>query len=710
MINFIALTSAGIEPLLAEELEELGASEVRVGVQSVRFSASFSEAQHICMWTRLSTRILRDVMAVSCKSKEDIYEAVLSYDWHPYFVKIKTFSVEFVGTDKNIRNTQFGALVIKDAIVDNIREETGKRPDIDKSNPDLTIQGRLFKGKCHVYVDFSGASLHQRGFRQQQGSAPLKEHLAAAIIRRSGWDKQTPLVDLFAGSGTLLIEAAHIHMNKAPGLSRRSFPFFKHPEFRVFDYDALREQTLDAQTPCNTQFIGFDIDQYVLEKAAANIELADLEDVVQLGQQDAAKAQVSKNIQPGWIVSNPPYGERIGDSITLLSLFKRLGFHLKTNFENWHLSILTGQPTLLKLLKLQKSRDFKFKNGALEVLLTNYHLTPKQCEIYQADQTKGYFLSKDGQAFSGRLDKNIKRLSKWVKKENIRCYRLYDADIPEYNVAVDYYDGRIVVYEYQAPKSVNPTMAEQRLLDVLSIVQEKFNLSQDNFALKVRKSQKGTDQYQKENSHSSRFAVIEDKAQLYVNIHDYLDTGLFLDHRATRLLFSSWCSGKDVLNLFCYTGSVSVHAALAGAKRVTSVDMSNTYFQWAEDNFELNKIDKTQHYFHRADCLEWLTKTNARFDLIFLDPPSFSNSKKMNRTWDVQRDYLEILELVKARLKPQGQVLFSNNLRQFKFDDEAVSDIGFDIEDITKQTIPPDFERNNKIHHCWKLSLRTDED
>ena len=705
MSDYIALTSAGIEPLLADELSQLGATNVHHKMQAVYFSTDFATAIKICLWSRLSTRILKHLADIKGNSKDEIYNGVLGLDWPMYFVKSKAFSVEFVGTDKSIRNTQFGALIVKDAVVDNLREEMGKRPDVDKENPDIRIQARLFKGKCSIYLDFSGPSLHQRGYRVEQGAAPLKEHLAAAIIKRSGWDQESPFVDMFAGSGTLLMEAANIHMRKAPGLNKNKFPFQKYPEFNQDKFESIKHQASLEEKESTTEFIGFEISKYVLDKAQSNIAKAGLSDVISIGQQDAANAAVSKTIKPGWIVSNPPYGERIGDSVSLISLFKKLGFNFKKNYVNWQVSLLTGQPLLLKLLRLQKKKEFKLKNGPIETLLTNYELTPQQCDMPEGVSQDSYFLSKDGQAFSNRVDKNMKKLSKWAKKANVEAYRVYDADIPEYNVAVDYYDGRVVVYEYQAPKTVDQKMAEMRLLDVISILQQKFNLAAEGFSLKVRKSQKGKQQYEKESSQHSRFSIAEYNARFYVNIHDYLDTGLFLDHRQTRQLFSTWTKDKTVLNLFCYTGSVSVHSALAGASKVTSVDLSNTYLDWAEDNFKLNHIDRRAHEFVRADCLEWLARTRNKFDMVFLDPPSFSNSKRMDRTWDVQRDHVEILELVKNCLTPGGTVLFSNNLRNFKLDEENVVELGFDIKDIKNQTLPEDFQRNSKIHHCWKLTL-----
>ncbi|MDC2887972.1 THUMP domain-containing class I SAM-dependent RNA methyltransferase [Psychrosphaera algicola] len=390
MPNFIALTSAGIELLLAEELVELGATDVAPKVQSVHFSCSFETAQKICLWTRLATRILRHVVQVSGSSKEKIYDGVLGFDWHPFFTKTKVFAVEFVGTDKSIRNSQFGGQIVKDAIVDNIREETGKRPDVDKQSPDLIIQARLFKGQCNVYVDFSGPSLHQRGYRKAQGAAPLKEHLAAGIIRRSGWDGKSSFVDLFCGSGTLLIEAAMINKNRASGLTRRQFSFVKHPEFLVHKYEAIRDEAIAQEKPISADIIGFEIVGYVLDIARENIAMAGLEGDIKLAQQDAVKATVGKDVTPGWIVSNPPYGERIGDSITLLTLFKKLGFNLKSNYVNWNMSLLCTENTLLKLLKLQKDKEYKFKNGAIDILLVKYQLTEQQCEMGNVT-SNGYF-------------------------------------------------------------------------------------------------------------------------------------------------------------------------------------------------------------------------------------------------------------------------------------------------------------------------------
>jgi 23S rRNA (guanine2445-N2)-methyltransferase / 23S rRNA (guanine2069-N7)-methyltransferase len=224
--------------------------------------------------------------------------------------------------------------------------------------------------------------------------------------------------------------------------------------------------------------------------------------------------------------------------------------------------------------------------------------------------------------------------------------------------------------------------------------------------LKVREKKTGQTQYEKVEHKGERFKVYELGAEFWINPSDYLDVGLFLDHRKTRELFAKECANKHVLNLFCYTASVSVHAAKGGAKSVTSVDMSNTYIQWAKDNFALNKLQGAFEFI-QADCISWLSQTNTaqKFDLMFIDPPSFSNSKRMEDTWDVQRDHVKLLGDAKKQLAPGGKIYFSNNLRSFKLNDEAVAALGFSIENIGPKTIDEDFKRNPKIHHCWILSV-----
>lgn len=307
--------------------------------------------------------------------------------------------------------------------------------------------------------------------------------------------------------------------------------------------------------------------------------------------------------------------------------------------------------------------------------------------------------------FINRIKKNFTFLKKWAKKEKTNAFRIYDRDIPQYPYIVDYYNEYIVVYKYETPKNQQEFLASdnEKLQNCLNDLMTYFDIDSKKLYLKSRKKQKGLAQYEKENQEQITHIVSEGDMNFIVNVSDYLDCGLFLDHRKTRQIIKSIAKNKSVLNLFAYTGSVSVAAAMGGANNVTTVDMSNTYLEWAKENFSLNKIPLNKHKFIRSDVLIWLNdlQENEKYDLIFIDPPSFSNSKKMLDTFDVQRDYIFLIKQCEKLLQPNGIIVFSNNLKSFKFD-ENLFNKDFKIKDITKKTIPQDF-RNEKIHQAWIL-------
>lgn len=318
-------------------------------------------------------------------------------------------------------------------------------------------------------------------------------------------------------------------------------------------------------------------------------------------------------------------------------------------------------------------------------------------------------LSDDARMLANRLRKNLKRLAGWRKQQRIDCFRLYDADIPEYAVAIDIYQTQpdhqclVHVQEYAAPKSVDEFKARRRLDDALAAVCEVMQINEQQLFLKVRQRQKGAEQYNKLGSDGQFHTVHEQGHQFLVNLSDYLDTGLFLDHRSTRALLQKQAAAQHFLNLFAYTGSASVYAAAGGAASTTTVDLSNTYLDWAGRNMELNGFQGQDHRIIRADCMEWLRQTagQQRFGLIFLDPPSYSSSKRMRSTFDVQRDHVPLLQATLRLLEPDGTLIFSNNRRHFRMDRDALP--GINIEDISARTLPRDYERNPRIHNCWRL-------
>jgi 23S rRNA (guanine2445-N2)-methyltransferase / 23S rRNA (guanine2069-N7)-methyltransferase len=308
---------------------------------------------------------------------------------------------------------------------------------------------------------------------------------------------------------------------------------------------------------------------------------------------------------------------------------------------------------------------------------------------------------------ANRLRKNLRHLGKWARREGVTCYRVYDADLPEYALAVDLYEEWVHVQEYAPPLTVDPMLAQARLADAMALIPDALGKQADRVVLKVRRRQKGLAQYERQAATGRFREVREGGLRFLVNLSDYLDTGLFLDHRPTRALIRTMMRGGRFLNLFAYTGAATVHAAAGGAASTMTVDMSSVYLDWARRNMALNGFAEGRaHRFIRADCLAWLASPHAeRYHVIFVDPPTFSNSKRMGEaTFDVQRDHVGLLRSVVPLLARGGLILFSNNFRHFKLHRSAFPDLT--VEEITHSTIPPDFQRNPKIHNCWKIARR----
>lgn len=357
--------------------------------------------------------------------------------------------------------------------------------------------------------------------------------------------------------------------------------------------------------------------------------------------------------------------------------------------------------SLFKLLKLVKQKRYKFKNGPLDVELNLYQLDDKQVSLTTDDKPALNF--EGSMAFANRLKKNKQGLKNWLKQNQVHAYRVYDADIPEYNVAVDIYGDSAVIFEYAAPKEIDEKTSEKRLQDVISLTAQQLDIAPENIAVKVRKKQKGEEQYTPMAKQNRTMVVEEFGAKFKVNLFDYLDTGLFLDHRLARRYIQENAKDKRFLNLFAYTGTASVHAALGGAKAITTVDLSKTYLKWGQDNFALNDISNTRYRFEQADCLKWLEHAQGQYDLIFLDPPTFSNSKRMKDAFDVQNDHIKLLTWVKKILSPSGTLIFSNNKRGFVMDEVGLMGLGLKAENISEKTLSPDFKRNKKIHNSWLI-------
>lgn len=736
----------GLEGLLLEEAGNLDLEEAREHTSAIRGQGTLETAYRLCLWSRLANRVLLVLKRFPVQDAESLYNGVLEVDWFDHLEPGGSLAVEFSGNGSGIDNTHFGALKVKDAIVDKLRQADGTRPSVDKLNPDIRVHLRLDRGEAILSLDLSGHSLHQRGYRLQQGAAPLKENLAAAVLIRSGWPRIAAeggaLADPMCGVGTFLVEAAMIAADIAPNLTREQWGFSQwlgHVPALWKKLRAEAEQRAASGLARPPLWIrGYEADPRLIQPARNNIERAGLSEWIKVYQGEVAtfEPRPDQN-QKGLVICNPPYGERLGDEASLLYLYQNLGERLRQACMGWEAGVFTGAPDLGKRMGIRSHKQYAFWNGALpcklllikvqpEQFVTGERRTPEQRErereqsALQADApmlnkngnpikpaaapvVEQARLSEGGQMFANRLQKNLKQLGKWVRREGIECYRLYDADMPEYALALDLYRDWVHVQEYAAPRSIDPEKAQARLFDALAAIPQALGVDKSKVVIKRRERQAGTRQYQRQSTQGQFMEVSEGGVKLLVNLTDYLDTGLFLDHRPLRLRIQREAAGKRFLNLFCYTATATVHAAKGGARSTTSVDLSKTYLDWARRNLSLNGFsDKNR--LEQGDVMAWLAEDRGEYELIFIDPPTFSNSKRMEGVFDVQRDHVQLLDLAMARLAPGGVLYFSNNFRKFQLDEGLGA--RYAVEEISGATLDPDFARNPKIHRAWRLSAR----
>ncbi|NQX89823.1 MAG: bifunctional 23S rRNA (guanine(2069)-N(7))-methyltransferase RlmK/23S rRNA (guanine(2445)-N(2))-methyltransferase RlmL, partial [Halioglobus sp.] len=627
-IDWFATCPKGVESLLLEELAHLGAVALRETVAGVYFSGSRAVMYRACLWSRLANRILWPLQQVAAGDEAEFYQGMRAIDWSTIFAVEKSFAINFFGQNRSIRHSKFGAQRAKDAIVDTYQSAAGKRPSVDRLRPDVCLHIRLVRDRAHVSVDVSGGSLHRRGYRQRAGAAPLKENLAAAILLRADWPGMAArggaLIDPMCGSGTLLLEGAMMAADIAPALAREHFGF-EHltahdaPQWQAILADARgrAERGRAAQLP---EMRGYDWDPASVRRAQDSIAVMQLEKAVRVTCKPLSKLRrpSHKPLPMGLLVCNPPYGERIGEKRRLQALYADLGAAMLSEFAGWHAAVLTTDLALGKATGLRSHKRYALYNGTLAAYLLLFDLgnnSLRQAPVTEL-ATATSSLSNGAVMFANRIRKNRKRLSSWLQREQIECYRLYDADMPEYAVAIDIYGDHVHVAEYKAPAGVEPEAAQRRLADVRAALPIVLDVDPSKITFKQRSRQRGTSQYAKLDQREEMLTVREGPARLLVNLRDYLDTGLFLDYRPLRHRIGAEAKGVDFLNLFCYTGSASVHAALGGARASTSVALSNTYLDCLQNNLRLNELAATEHRVVRADCLSWLIAASCQYDLI----------------------------------------------------------------------------------------------
>lgn len=856
--EFYASCPEGFEAALADELRGMGLRQVRPLKGRVAFAGSPTDAERACLWSRLASRIFVVLGRFACADAEDLYEATRSIAWERILRAGATIAVTARGTNDELRNSHFAALRVKDALCDRMLEVEGRRPNVDTDDPDARISLTLRGNRASIQLDLSGDPLFKRLPREAtrthavhvlrpdyaalacaqdnwqeicsaaltntkdamrdedtaasaDGSVPPNGSVPADVSALAGSTVERPtptlpvLIDACCAGGGVVLEAASILADRAPGLERRNWGFQSWSEH---DAAAWRELLNEADRRAElakgrvARIVATDPSGDAVACARRILKAAGLADRVIFAQPDLDK--ISRKLMMPACCGGEPRGFVFLDTTeTAISKMSRV-LDLATSLHAGACGadpvrvMLSTMPTVAltrddllirtlgepaRSLRVMPNNEeaeffiFSAANGAIsagegnvaaedsmpaeDAVESSVAPSPATTLIDLGDGKPCPVLIPESEQFARRLRKVAKLRRKWAQREGVTCYRVYDADLPDYSAAIDLYEGSattpgrwLVIAEYAAPREVDPALAEARLLDILTLAPRILQVDPDNVFAKARIRSRGGSQYGKQAGGTSpsgqhgkggkprggrggsasnrpsqgagsgtpsdirtrRLPLIEEGGLTFaVNFNDYLDTGIFLDHRITRGLVREHARGKRFfLNLFAYTGTATCYAADAGVEETVTVDLSNTYLDWAERNMEQNGFVGPDHHYVRADVMSWIRdmrQTRNRWDLIFCDPPTFSNSSKMGRrTWDVQRDHVELLVGLSRLLSREGEAIFSCNLRTFRPDIEELARAGVVLTDITDETIPEDFARNKKIHHCYLVKRYTSEE
>ncbi|MGI6032471.1 MAG: bifunctional 23S rRNA (guanine(2069)-N(7))-methyltransferase RlmK/23S rRNA (guanine(2445)-N(2))-methyltransferase RlmL [Coriobacteriales bacterium] len=727
-MEFFATCAGGLEKVLGDELRKLGVPRVRPLTGGVSFQGGLEDAYRALLWSRVASRVLLTLARIDASDADALYEGINAIDWGEHIAPGRTIAVTARGVNGALHDTRFTALKAKDAVVDRLREVHGTRPDVEVKDPDVRINVIVRHEKATVSIDLAGTPLEQRGYRVRGKAhgAPLHENAAAALLLEAGWPELSSagavLVNPFCASGTLAIEAGLIAADVAPGILRSKWGFFGWSGHNELVWNGLVDEA-DARAEASehkAQVMALDADLEALDYAAACARRAGLGELVSFS--GGLKADALASMTQGALVAC-----RIPDDLRAASVLPQAAgevMELAARSGASRLALIAGDsridafvgadPALAHTARLGKEEG-AFRVYGLESPAAS--LPVQQVEVGNA---RIPVADAGAQQFASRLQKVFRTRRKWAEREGIHAYRVYDADLPDFKFAIDVYEGagpdegscRVHVAEYAAPKEIDPSKAARRLTDAVRIIPEVLGVRADDVYVKQRLRSRGGSQYALKRGSAAGpstppFVTRENGLLFEVNLGDYLDTGLFLDQRLTRALIAALSKGKSFLNLFSYTGTASVYAAAGGAQFTTTVDLSNTYLDWARRNMELNGLMNRDQHFERADVLSWIKDmrhSKNRWDFVYVDPPTFSNSAKMGgHDWDVQRDHAQLLIDVSRVLRRGGVALFSCNLKNFKLDIETLAKAGVRAVDITPKTIPEDFVRTPKVHHCYLL-------
>ena len=733
-MNLVASCAFALETPLKWELEKLGYEPQVIQPGQVMFQGDWLDICRTNLWLRIADRVQIQVAEFDAPDFDALFDSIRELNWSHWIPSEASFPVHARTRHSKLTSVPAIQRSTKRAIVESLYRDH-QTDSLPETGPEYRVETILLKDHARVLIDTTGASLHKRGYRKLVSTAPIKETMAAAMIQLSVWNAERPLIDPFCGSGTIPIEAALIGLNIAPGLERE-FSSHHWPQIDASHWTKTVEDAKSAiQQDVQLQINGTDSDPEVLKLARFHAERAGVSE--QIHFQEKSFDQLRSKKEYGCIITNPPYGERLDEVRHLKPLYQSFP-HILQRLPSWSHFIITNMPRFEAIIQKSATRRRKVFNGRIECTYYQYlgprppgpstaatipipaesdsetpaKPDPESKPKATAPPVFGGLTETDlqqSELFATRLQKRAKHLRRWPTRRGITCYRIYERDIPELPFVVDVYQDHLHMVEFERPHDRDLGRHGAWLELMKKTAAKALDIPIQRVHFKTRLRQKGLAQHEKQGHRSKLVEVQEAGLTFFVNLDDYADTGLFLDHRITRNMVRQEAAGKSFLNLFAYTGSFSVYAAAGGARTTCTVDWSNTYQDWARDNMRINGFTEDQHEFYRENAVEfvsqWAARSKPKFDLVVVDPPTFSNSKRTTMVWDIQQDHVALLNQLAQIVAPGGTVFFSTNFRKFKLQDNLLSP--YRIIELSKQTIPEDF-RNRRIHQCWKLIREND--
>jgi 23S rRNA (guanine2445-N2)-methyltransferase / 23S rRNA (guanine2069-N7)-methyltransferase len=737
-LELIATAASGTEAVVKRELAALGYEARTVTPGRLLFRGDETAIARTNLWLRAGERVLVHMGSFPAADFGLLFDGVAALPWEQWLPRDAEFPVDGRSHGSQLSSVPACQRIVKRAIVKRL-QEAHQTEHLPETGPRCSIEVSLRDDLAMLTLDTTGVGLHKRGYRRLVGEAQLRETLAAVLVQLSFWRPGRVLADPFCGTGTIPIEAALLGRNIAPGL-KRDFAAEAWPTLDPRIWHLAREEARDLVRPAlEERLLGYDVNPEALGLARYHAEQAGVADDIHF--QERPFAELRAKAEYGCIVTNPPYGERMGDDAEIEALYRSFPIVLR-RLPTWSHYILSARRDLEALVGQQADRRRKLYNGPIECTYYQFHgprpgqpgrattvddsedstddsvqqvappappteQLPSRAKPQVVPAFGGLLEASKRQAeeFANRLRNRARHLRRWPKR-GITCYRLYERDVPDVPLVVDRYDDALHIAEFARPHDRSPAQHADWLDLMARTAGEVLEVARDRIFLKHRDRQRGTAQYQRVDERRARFVVEEGGLKFIVNLSDYVDTGLFLDHRITRQMVREAAAGKHVLNLFAYTGSFSVYAAAGGAVSTTTVDKSTTYIDWAREILALNGFTGPEHSLVRSDIRDYLASLTPRdqWDLAIVDPPTFSNTRDTDEVWDVERDHAELLTRLAHHIAPGGVVYFSTNFRRFKLDEAALADL-YATREITQQTIPEDF-RNQRIHACWRLVRR----